>query len=95
MLAGDETQLTGTESEASHSKAELVSLPSSQTQPVKHTQKISSRSHTDSPASASSDLTLSAHTGSVLRHPPVSAIHQGGSWQRVPQGGAERTPGQR
>lgn len=33
--------------------------------------------------------------GSVLRHPPAGAVHQGGPRERVPQGGAERTAGQR
>lgn len=33
--------------------------------------------------------------GSVLRHPPAGAVHQGGAWQCVPQGGTERAPGQR
>lgn len=33
--------------------------------------------------------------GSVLRYPAAGPVHQGGPRKRVPQGGAERAPGQR
>lgn len=37
----------------------------------------------------------SSFTGFVLRHSPAGSVYKRGPWKRVPEGGAERSPGQR
>ncbi len=68
-----------------------------QTSPLIHA-FMHAQTHTakkNQPESALACLPPSSLLGSVLWHPPAGAVHQGGPWKCVPQGGTERAPGQR